>query len=81
MEMCEAGYHHINSSGKCPCENSLQVVCTNCGRPKGEHSREALIGENQHGWKWNKDACPIGSCPFHPTQTFTDCVVESKTWW
>ena len=52
--------------------HSLARVCTNCGRPSGEHSKESLVKANPHNWKWKANACPVGAQPFHPTQTFTD---------
>ena len=44
--------------------------CRKCGRPEGEHSREALSSPNPQGWKWNQNACPVGEGPFHPEQVF-----------
>src|SRR5215468_1566829 len=44
--------------------------CVNCGHDHLEHSREALTTPNDHGWRWNVSACPIGDGPFHPTQVF-----------
>jgi hypothetical protein len=44
--------------------------CSKCGKPKDEHSREALTSPNPHNWKWRYQACPIGDTPFHPEQTF-----------
>ena len=48
------------------------IVCDLCKRPYGEHAGDALVTANEHGWRWNKDACPIGETPFHPTQIFTN---------
>jgi hypothetical protein len=47
------------------------IVCDNCGRPEAEHARQALSSDNSHGWKWEENACPVGSAPFHPRQTYT----------
>jgi hypothetical protein len=49
---------------------SPEPLCVHCERPEGEHSRDALTADNQHGWSWNKAACPMGAGPFHPEYTF-----------
>jgi hypothetical protein len=56
----------------------VNAVCGVCGLTRGEHSREAFdyraLKENTANvaWRWGLEACPYGSQPFHPTNTFTE---------
>ena len=51
------------------------MVCKNCGRPKGEHAREALKKSDEYRWEWHVNACPVGPYPFSSTDVF-----EEDTW-